>query len=52
MDENEAKELVKPMITKFRRQKIIVKGIDDVWQADILILDAFSKESIKDTSTF
>ncbi len=37
MHENEAKELVKPVIAKFKRRKIFVKGIDDVWQADLLI---------------
>ncbi len=45
MQEDEAKELVKPVIAKFKRRKIFVKGIDDVWQANLLSLDAFSKEN-------
>ncbi len=45
MDENEAKELIKPVITKFKRRRIFVKGIDEIWQADLLILDAFSREN-------
>ncbi len=45
MHEDKAEELVRPVIVKFKRRKIFVKGIDDVWQADLLILDAFSKEN-------
>ncbi len=45
MDENEAKELIKPVIKKFKRQKMFVNDVDDVWQADLFILEAFSKEN-------
>ncbi len=45
MHEDEAKELVRLVVRKFKRRKIFLRGIDDVWQADLLILDAFSEEN-------
>lgn len=39
----EAEELHAPIIKRFCRRKIITKGIDDTWEADLLILDKYSK---------
>jgi hypothetical protein len=36
-------ELHKPAQKKFLRKPVKILGIDDLWQADLTILDAFSK---------
>ena len=40
-----AKELHRQTIRKFKKRKIITKGIDDLWAADLLILDKFAGEN-------
>ena len=41
----EAKELHAPVRRKFCRRKIITKGIDDLWAADLLIMDKYSRQN-------
>jgi len=41
----EAKELHAPVRRKFCRRKIITKGIDDLWAADLLIMKKYSEEN-------
>ena len=41
----EAKELPKPVTTHFNKRKIITKGIDDLWAADLINMKKFSKEN-------
>jgi len=36
-----AKELYKPVIRKFIKRRIVMKGIDDLWAADLVILSGF-----------
>ena len=38
-----AEELHKPVTRKFRRRKVYVKGIDKIWAADLVEMQAFSK---------
>ncbi|KAK7604357.1 hypothetical protein V9T40_005543 [Parthenolecanium corni] len=40
-----ARELHKKVVRKFEKRKIITKGIDDLWAADLLILDKYKKEN-------
>lgn len=40
-----AKELHRQSRRKFKKRKIITKGIDDLWAADLLILDKYVKEN-------
>lgn len=40
-----AKELHKPVIKKFPTRKIITKGIDHIWQADLLIMSNYSRQN-------
>jgi hypothetical protein len=42
---DEAKELNKPVGIHFRKWKIITKGIDDLWAADLMDMKKFSKEN-------
>ena len=41
----EAKKLHAPVRRKFCRRKIITKGIDDLWAADLLIMKKYSEEN-------
>lgn len=41
----EAKELHKPVIKKFIKRRIVTKGIDDLWAADLLIMKQFAKQN-------
>ena len=41
----EAKELHRRCIPKFKKRKIITKGIDDLWAADLLVLDKYAAEN-------
>ncbi len=45
MDLEEAKELHAPVIKKFCRRIIITKAIDDLWAADLLIMDKYSRQN-------
>lgn len=38
----EAKELHKPVIKKFIKRRIVTKGIDDLWAADLLIMKQYA----------
>jgi len=37
--------LHKPIIRKFRRRKVIVNGIDQIWSADLVDMQQFSKQN-------
>lgn len=41
----EAKELHAPVIRKFRKRKIITRGIDDLWAGDLLVLKEYSRQN-------
>lgn len=41
----EAKELHAPVRRKFYRRRIITKGIDDLWAADLLVMDKYSRQN-------
>lgn len=41
----EAEELHKPVIKKFLKRKIVTRGIDDLWAADLVIMDKYVKEN-------
>lgn len=45
MEKDLAHELHRGVIKKFKTRKIITKGIDDIWAADLLIMSAFHKEN-------
>ena len=38
-----AEELHKPVTKKFQRRKVYVKGIDEIWAADLVDMSSFSK---------
>ena len=40
-----AEELYKPVTRKFQRKRINVNGIDEIWAADLIDMQAFLKES-------
>lgn len=40
-----AKELHRKVVRKFEKRKIITNGIDDLWAADLLILDKYKNEN-------
>ena len=40
-----AEELYKPVIRKFQRRKVNVNSIDEIWAADLIDLQAFSKDN-------
>ena len=40
-----AEELYKPVTRKFKRRRVKVKGIDEIWSADLIDMQAFSKEN-------
>ena len=41
----EAKELHKPIIRKFKRRKVIVHKIDQIWSADLVDMKQFSRQN-------
>lgn len=41
----EAQELHKPTINKFKRRQIITLGIDDMWAADLVLMNKYFKEN-------
>ena len=38
-------ELHKPFRRNFKRRKVIIKGIDDLWQADLVEMSAYAAEN-------
>ena len=40
-----AEELYKPVTRKFRRRRVNVNGIDEVWAADLIDMHSFSKDN-------
>ena len=38
-------ELHKPVRKNFRRRKVDIRAIDETWQADLVIMDAYSREN-------
>jgi hypothetical protein len=40
-----ANELHKPVVRKFRKRKVIVYGIDEIWGADLVDMQAYAKEN-------
>lgn len=40
-----ARELHKPVIKRFKTRKVITKGIDDIWEADLLVMSQYSKQN-------
>lgn len=43
--QNEALELYKPTIKKFKKRKIVTLGIDDLWAADLIVMTSYSDEN-------
>src|SRR6267154_2120281 len=41
----EAKELHKPIIRKFKRRKVIVHNIDEIWSADLVDMQQYSRQN-------
>ena len=39
------RELYKPVIRKFKRRRVNVNGIDEIWAADLIDMQAFSKDN-------
>lgn len=42
---DEARELHRPVIKKFPKRKIVTLGIDDLWAADLVIMNRFTSEN-------
>ena len=40
-----AEKLYKPVTTKFQRRRVNVNGIDEIWAADLIDMQAFSKDN-------
>ena len=40
-----AEELYKPVSKKFDRRRVNVNGIDEIWAADLIDMQAFSKDN-------
>lgn len=38
-----AEELHKPIVRRFRKRRVIVKGIDEIWAADLVDMQAFAE---------
>ena len=45
IDPAEAQELLKPIRTKFKRRRVFVFNIDDIWSADLKDMQSFSKQN-------
>ena len=39
-----ADELYKPVTRKFQRRRVNVSGIDEIWAADLIDMQAFAKD--------
>jgi len=42
---DEAKELHRAVINKFKKRRIVTWGIDHIWAADLLIMKKYAKEN-------
>jgi len=42
-----AEELHRPVVRHFRKRKVIVRGIDKIWAADLVDMQAFAKDNDK-----
>ncbi|VDO08594.1 unnamed protein product, partial [Brugia timori] len=42
---DEAKELHRKVIKKFQKRRIVTKGVDDIWAADLLIMNQYSRQN-------
>ena len=40
-----AEELYKPVTRKFQRRRVNVNGIDEIWAADLIDMQAFAKDN-------
>ena len=40
-----AEELYKPVTRNFQRRRVNVNGIDEIWAADLIDMQAFSKDN-------
>ena len=40
-----AEELYKPVTRKFQRRRVNANGIDEIWAADLIDMQAFSKDN-------
>ena len=40
-----AEELYKPVTRKFQRRRVNVNNIDEIWAADLIDMQAFSKDN-------
>jgi hypothetical protein len=40
-----AEELHKPVVKKFRRRRVFVKGIDEIWAADLVDMQAYADDN-------
>ena len=40
-----ADELYKPVTRKFQRRSVNVNGVDEIWAADLIDMQAFSKDN-------
>ena len=40
-----ADELYKPVTRKFQRRRVNVNGVDEIWAADLIDMQAFSKDN-------
>ena len=38
-----AEELHRPSVKRFRKRRVEVKGIDDIWAADLVDMQSFAK---------
>ena len=43
--EEHAQELYKPVTTNFERRRVIINEIDEIWAADLIDMQAFSKDN-------
>ena len=41
-----AEELYKPVTRKYQRRRVNVNGMDEIWAADLIDMQAFSKNNI------
>lgn len=38
-------ELHRPARKNFQRRRVIVRGIDETWQADLVVMEAYSRQN-------
>ena len=46
MTDDLADERYKPVTRKFQRRRVNVNGVDEIWAADLMDMQAFSKDNI------